>query len=137
MNKWGSISVIRTHLFKFLHRYLNEQPDLRDRLAGEICLTTISQARDLLNDMEARYSLLSDDELEAHRSSSPEASWYRRHRQPDRRVHQTEIRVLSALSPLTLKEKTVDERKRLMQERIKRLKEQKKERLEKGSRFLA
>ena len=127
MKKGGSFSVIRGHLFKFLHRYLTEQEDLRDRLAVQP-KGTISEAREILEELEGRYAKMSDVELAACRSSSSEASWYRRHRKPDRRVHQKEIRVSASLSTMVNDAQTVEERKQQIQERIKLLKAEKKER---------
>ena len=127
MKKGGSFSVIRGHLFKFIHRYLTEQEDLRDRLAVQP-KGTISEAREILEELEGRYAKMSDVELAACRSSSSEASWYRRHRKPDRRVHQKEIRVSASLSTMVNDAQTVEERKQQIQERIKLLKAEKKER---------
>ena len=75
-----------------------------------------------------KYDKWLDVELAACRSSSSEASWYRRHRKPDRRVHQKEIRLSASLSTMVNDAQTVEERKQQIQERIKLLKAEKKER---------
>lgn len=78
--KGGSFNVIRSHLFKFLHRYfLEENPDLRTSL-GDNRMNTIKQARDLVSDLRSRYELLSETELRSMKSWGGESSWYRRHR---------------------------------------------------------
>ena len=133
LKKGGSFNVIRGHLFKFLYRYLNEHTDLRDKLAGDKTLQTINQARELVDDLEARYSKISETELISCRSSLPESSWYRRHRKPDRRVHQKEIRVNGNVVVLGSEEETTDtltfeQRKQQIKERIKKMKENKKTR---------
>ena len=118
--KGGSFVVVRGHLFKFLHRYLQEQPDLRDRLTKEGDLTSIPQALALMEELYERYANVSEDEWETLGSSSPNASWYRRHRKPGRQVHQKEVKLRSSLAPGT--GLSVEERKQLIQERIQRLK---------------
>lgn len=80
--KGGSFNVIRSHLFKFLHRYLEENPDLRT-LLGDNRMNTIKQARDLVSDLRSRYELLSETELRLMTSWCGESSWYRRHRHPN------------------------------------------------------
>ena len=78
-SKGGSFNVVRSHLFKFLHRYLEEETDLRTRL-GDHGLTTVAEAREIVSELEERYAGLDDGELGTRRSSSGESSWYRRHR---------------------------------------------------------
>jgi tRNA-dihydrouridine synthase len=129
MNTEGSFKVIRGHLFKFLYRYLSEQTDLRDRL-GDCAMQTIAQAREFVDELEGRYSKMSDDELMECKSTSPEASWYRRHRKPDRRVHQKEIPADSSLSPLVSKEESIESiesRKQQIRDRLKIMNKKKKE----------
>ena len=127
LKKGGSFNVIRGHLFKFLYRYLNEHIDLRDRLAMERSLQTIDQAREIVDELEARYLNLSDEELLACQSTSPESSWYRRHRKPDRRVHQKEVRVNSSLLGSN-EELTIEQRKQQIKARIEKMKERKRSR---------
>ena len=78
--KGGSFNAIRAHLFKILHRYLEENPDLRS-LLGSHKLNTIKQSRDLVHDLMSRYETLSEETLRSMRSWSQDSSWYRRHRQ--------------------------------------------------------
>lgn len=77
--KGGSFNVIRSHLFKFLHRYLEENPDLRSFL-GKQEVNTIKQSRSLVLELRSRYSKLGEDQLRTKRSWDDNSSWYRRHR---------------------------------------------------------
>jgi tRNA-dihydrouridine synthase 1 len=131
----GSSSMMRGHLLKFLFRYIVEQPDLRDRFTADRS-RTITQSRDLVNELEERYSRMSEDEFEACKSASAESSWYRRHRKAGRRVHQKEIIGSSSLSSFVPEEISMEERKRQIQERIKQMKEQKKENQGDAARFV-
>jgi tRNA-dihydrouridine synthase len=127
MGDGGSFSIVRGHLFKFLHRYLNnDHTDLRDRFAASSeKMRTLHDARSLIRQLKQRYAGLSDDEWVALASSNPEASWYRRHRRPDRRVHHRLIpgggggggrnNKLSSLD--------IDARKREIKDRIAKMKE--------------
>jgi tRNA-dihydrouridine synthase len=127
-HKGGSFSAIRGHLHRFLHRYLQEQPDLRERMVGDRSVSNILQALALVEELYERYNVMSDEELESCESSGPLSSWYRRHRKPGRRVHQRESKAVSALSLYAdLKEQSVNDRKRLIRERIAGLKERKEE----------
>ena len=110
----GSFCIIRGHLFKFLHRYLQEQPDFRDKL---IDIETIVEAHTLIDELEERYIHKSEEELAACASSLETASWYRRHRKPDRSVHERDGNVVADLS--------LADRKKLIRERIAKLKSEK------------
>ncbi len=134
--KGGSCNVIRGHLFKFLHRYLQEHTDLRDQLAADRTIRTIPEARILINQLYERYTQLSDDELSTRFSSSKDASWYRRHRKPGRKVHQKEIRISSILQPLSIEDESIVERKRRIQERIQQLRQNNQERMESNTKRL-
>jgi tRNA-dihydrouridine synthase 4 len=128
--KKGSFAVIRSHLCKFLHRYLQEQPDLRLQLVSET--TTIRQAVALVDQLEAHYLGLSNKELlDSFESSSPSSSWYRRHRQPDRRVHQKEVKLVSSLSPFPPppKENDMEDRKKQILRRLAKMKQEKETKL--------
>ena len=75
----GSFNIVRGHLFKFLHRYVQEHGDLRDRLASQR-LTSVDGARELLSELRERYDCLQENAQWLGLSSSDsEASWYRRH----------------------------------------------------------
>eukprot|EP00797_Seminavis_robusta_P037535 Sro995_g229170.2 (439) ;mRNA; r:19155-20471 len=116
----GSLCICRGHLFKFLHRYLQEHPDLRDAL-GSPKLTTCVQLRDIVDTLQSRYD---DDTVWSVLSSQPNASWYRRHRDALERVHTrrggaTPIAVQALLS--------VPEKKALLRTRIAKLQQQNKE----------
>ena len=84
-NSGGSFNVVRGHLFKFLHRYLNhDHTDLRNDLAAPGKLRTLSDAHRLLDELESRYAGLSAERWDRLASTPEESSWYRRHRKPDR-----------------------------------------------------
>ena len=105
----GSFNVIRAHLFKFLHRYSEENPDLRSWLGNpELC--TIKQARDLLTELRSRYGKIDEEQLRLRNSWNNESSWYRRHR---RRNTQEQNEPLS-----------LEERKQLTKLRIKKMQEE-------------
>ena len=108
----GSFNVVRSHLFKFLHRYLEENEDLRRRL-GDGELTTIRQARDLVAQLRSRYEGMDEEELRSKPSWNVESSWYRRHRgQNNGKRNET-------ATPLS-----VEERKRRSKARIKKMRDE-------------
>mmetsp|Transcript_32419 Transcript_32419/g.76256 ORF Transcript_32419/g.76256 Transcript_32419/m.76256 type:complete len:553 (+) Transcript_32419:151-1809(+) len=128
LGKSGSFNIVRGHLFKFLHRYINsDHQDLRDKLAanGETCMRTLGEARGLIQELESRYDNLSEDEWKDLSSSSPTSSWYRRHRQPDRRVHERSIRGVSYASSNGNSSMSVEDRKREIKERLAKMKARK------------
>eukprot|EP00578_Thalassiosira_sp_NH16_P017077 CAMPEP_0181129226 /NCGR_PEP_ID=MMETSP1071-20121207/29209_1 /TAXON_ID=35127 /ORGANISM="Thalassiosira sp., Strain NH16" /LENGTH=475 /DNA_ID=CAMNT_0023215199 /DNA_START=322 /DNA_END=1749 /DNA_ORIENTATION=+ len=106
----GSFNVIRSHMFKFLHRYLEEHPDLRSWLGNQE-LNTIKQARDLVSDLRARYSNIDEDQLRLKSSSSTTASWYRRHRRKKPQLENEPVL-------------TLEGRKQLAKLRIKKMQEE-------------
>ena len=119
-NRGGSFNVVRAHLFKFLHRYINnDHQDLRDKLAadGEVTMRTLGEAQNLVDELESRYQNLSDEEWKELKSSSPLSSWYRRHRKPERSVHE---RHSGASTDNT--ELSVEDRKRAIRERLAKMK---------------
>merc|ERR1712154_38586 len=85
---------IRAHLFKILYRYLEEQTDLRTLLAHPKKMQTLQSARELVYELERRYQDVMDIEYQKGdqevdrnkkvlvdmKSSNPNSSWYRRHR---------------------------------------------------------
>lgn len=77
--KGGSFNVIRSHLFKFLHRYLEENPDLRS-LLGKHDVNTVKQSRDLVSELRSRYCNLDEEQMRMKKSWDSNSSWYRRHR---------------------------------------------------------
>ena len=124
--KGGSCIVAKGHILKFLHRFLQEHPDLRDRLADDPSLCTVAQAQSLVEQLYQRYADLSLEELSCVSSSSSESSWYRRHRKPGRRVHQKEVQIGSTMD--SSPEESIEERKRRTKERIQILRSQNMER---------
>lgn len=119
-SKGGCFNVIRSHMFKFLYRYLEENPDLRSSL-GNQNLHTIKEARDLVSEIRSRYEQFGEEELSLKRSSSEESSWYRRHRQQGRDVRSLQSHSQSSESPVSL---SVEERKKLAKSRIQKLREE-------------
>ena len=109
--KGGSFNVARSHLFKILHRYLEEQPDLRSWLGNqELC--KVQQAKELISTLRGRYSVLDEEQLKMKSSWNDNSSWYRRHRQQN---------ASSSEPPQSL---SVEEKKRLAKLRIQKLREQ-------------
>lgn len=104
----GSFSVVRGHLFKMLHRYLQQHSDIRDQLT---CSTNLRDAVVAVDELERRYSTI---DWNVCLSSQPNASWYRRHR--DARVHQRGLKPLSIM--------TLEEQKKEMKERIAKLRQE-------------
>jgi tRNA-dihydrouridine synthase len=124
-NKGGSFSVVRGHLFKFLHRYINtDHQDLRDKLAanGANTMRTLGDLRNLIEELESRYANLTEDQWNELTSTSPLSSWYRRHRKPDRSVHE---RYTSISTNTSNNNNNIDDRKREIKERIAKMKAQK------------
>jgi tRNA-dihydrouridine synthase len=119
----GSFHICRGHLFKFLHRYLQEQPDLRDKFSSPKW-TTLRDARNLVEELESNYRHLSDEELEACGSTLAKSSWYRRHWDSMGVVHTRQVG--GATAPVDTPETTmtVEEKKEELRQRIAKLKEQ-------------
>lgn len=123
----GSFNVVRGHLFKFLHRYWQEETDLRDGLARYDRILGLNDARDLVNQLYSRYQDLSDEALSERASSNPKASWYQRHWQANGVISTGSFpqrQRQATTSPTCL---TVQERKLLMQKRIAKLQKQRQE----------
>jgi tRNA-dihydrouridine synthase 1 len=123
----GSFNIIKGHLFKFLHRYLQEHPDARDRLSDHKHMTNIQQAHTLLDELYARYNGQSDEDMSSLSSSSllTSTSWYRRHWKAiaTRRVHQRPVLVSSDLGmgQEEVALPSVEDRKRMAKQRIAKL----------------
>jgi tRNA-dihydrouridine synthase len=116
----GSFNCIRAHFFKIVHRYLEEHPDLRELLGHPTKVTSIGGARQLLYQLEQRYSNITDwSELRS--SNVSKSSWYRRHREAavTSRMSTRGQRVESELAGLSIEEK-----KNVMRERLRKLREQ-------------
>lgn len=109
--KGGSFNVIRSHLFKILHRYLEEQHDLRSWL-GNQKMCNICSARELVSTLRSRYSTLDEEQLMTKSSWNDNSSWYRRHRQSNASAANN--------TPLL----SIEEKKRLAKLRIQTLREQ-------------
>jgi len=129
--KGGSLIVAKGHVIKFLFRYFQEHPSLRDRFADDPKLRTVSQAQSIVEELYDKYASLSEEELSTMASSSNGASWYRRHRKPGRRVHQKDVPIDSDL--FSIDEESIEERKRRTKERIQLLRVQNLERTTSGS----
>jgi tRNA-dihydrouridine synthase len=131
----GPFNIIKGHLFKFLHRYLQEHPDIRDRLHDHQTCTDTEQAQALLDELYARYDGLSDEDMHITTSSSDassdtlsdtlsDTSWYRRHRKAI--VHTRPVHISSDLmgnEEVVLP--SVEDRKQMAKLRIAKLQAQK------------
>jgi tRNA-dihydrouridine synthase len=132
----GSFNVVRSHLFKMLYRYLNDESniDLRDSLADAYTMHRLDQASAFIDSLCLRYEHFTDVEWEALPSSRyPDSSWYRRHRRASLAgifLHQKR----KETHPLSTSEEqesvlstddAIDERKRLIRLQIEKLKKQK------------
>lgn len=88
----ASHSIIKAHLFKFLHRYFQEYPDLRDSLASAYKTPQLVHTRQLVTQLWERYDTMSDEQLATAPSSQGENTWYRRHRtRSASRVHSPRV----------------------------------------------
>jgi hypothetical protein len=127
----GPFNIIKGHLFKFLHRYLQEHSDIRDRLQDHTTCTCVDQAQALLDELYSRYDGLSDEDMHtttANTSSSSlsDTSWYRRHRKAV--VHTRPVRISSDLMGHMEDDSaqpSVEDRKRTAKLRIAKLQAQK------------
>ena len=70
----GSFSVVRSHLFKILYRYLEEHTNLRHFLADCDTIYNIPLAIDLVYRLASRYNTISDNELASYKSSNLDSS---------------------------------------------------------------
>jgi tRNA-dihydrouridine synthase len=113
----GTFNVIRSHLFKFLHRYFEENADLRWSL-GDNAFNSIKEARELVSEIRSRYKNMNDEQLMLRSSSDVKSSWYRRHRNPNLSASKSSD---SDDIGLTLSN---EEKKQLAKDRIKKLREQ-------------
>jgi tRNA-dihydrouridine synthase len=130
----GSFNVARGHLFKFLHRYLQEHPDLRDQL-GSNQLRALWQVTDLIDRLYERYDGLTDDDLSRLGSGHAASSWYRRHWHANTslRVHQRHSATIPPIdSGCVTHEVSLEQRKTAMRKRIARLQEGKRRKLERA-----
>ena len=119
----GSYNVVRSHVFKMIYRFCEERPDIRTKLADN-SVVSIPATRKILTQLRASYEGLSDAEWQGCKSGKMGSSWYRRHREATTRVHRRGGLGSNAGS---LNEATsIEEKKRIMKERLRKLKEQKK-----------
>lgn len=95
----GSMTVVKGHVFKFLHRYWSQNVDLRDRLADH-SLQTLGQLEVVVDELYERA---------VQQGETNSVSWYRRHRKEQ--VEQDNSVVL-----------TLEERKAQIRERISQMK---------------
>ena len=125
----GSFNVVRGHLFKFLYRYLEKNPDLRSRLGSKTGdMRYICHARDLVHILQERHDSFSDEQMEGWytegKGEHVPSSWYRRHRNAIQLAH-TRNQDSKAHGFQHL---STEEKKKVMLERIRKLKAQKEER---------
>eukprot|EP00978_Attheya_sp_CCMP212_P000793 scaffold1654_cov45-Attheya_sp.AAC.1 len=119
----GSFNVIRGHLFKFLHRYLMEHPDLRDAM-GDQTTCTIAIAQTIVHQLYERYhtNVIQWDTLV---SSQPESTWYRRHRGVNTQFIHRRKTSHNELPGGTTEQLTMEERKERARQRIQKLRDTK------------
>ncbi len=119
----GCFNTIRAHLFKFLYRYLEEQPDLRSQMGNsynkENGILTIQQAFAWLDELEQRYTPTSWEHNSELSSSSVGSSWYRRHRSAMSKVH-----VRGGMDGKDTTSLSTEQKKVAMKIRIAKMKEQ-------------
>lgn len=123
----GSFNVARGHLFKFLHRYLHEHADLRDRLASNQ-VRTVRQATELIDILHHRYQGLTEDDLSRCKSSHMNSSWYRRHWDANERIrihqrHRNPSHAARSVVPSDIL--PLEQRKQAIRQRIEQLRERK------------
>jgi hypothetical protein len=82
----------------------------------------LGDLRNLIEELESRYANLTEDQWNELTSTSPLSSWYRRHRKPDRSVHE---RYTSISTNTSNNNNNIDDRKREIKERIAKMKAQK------------
>lgn len=124
----GSFSVIRSHLFKICHRYLSAGPQFREVLSSG---SAIPHARQFLVDLERHFTDVLSDSLHIKSFNGPESSWYRRHwnAAATARIslrHGDEYRVPQGSNDSA--SLSVEERKKLAQERLQKAKQERFER---------
>ena len=95
---------------------------MRNRLADPKSTATLADAAQLLDELENRYSTLSDIEMQTLQSSQPEASWYRRHRKSTVHRQRTEQQQQQQPQGQGQQPQSLEERKQIMKERIAKLK---------------
>jgi len=118
----GSFNVVRSHVFKILYRYLEEHHDLRNKLADGATLC-IPDVREILVELRGRYGQFTGSEWTECKSSKVGSSWYRRHRDAAQRVHRRGGEGANSVGSLD-GTASVEDKKRIMKERIRKLKEQ-------------
>lgn len=118
----GSFNCIRSHLFKFIYRYLDEQPDIRTKLGHSNKTISIVDARQLINDLEERYTSI-PNWIELKSSNVKKSSWYRRHR--DAKLN-SKMRTRGQKQESELSGLSIADKKAALKKRIEKLKEQNK-----------
>lgn len=111
----GSFSIVKGHLFKILHRYLQQHVDIRNQL---MCATRLVDGVAILDELQSCYQNQGD--FGDCPSSQQDASWYRRHWAANNRVHQRK-RHAQMLHPV---QETVEQRKEEMKQRIAKLRKE-------------
>jgi tRNA-dihydrouridine synthase len=117
----GSFNCIRGHVFKFLYRYMEEHPDIRELLGHNTKVTSIQHTRELLYELEKRYGNVKNwDTLRS--SDAIISSWYRRHRNA---IAGSKMRIRGAQTAESeLVGLSMEDKKIAMKERLKKLKEE-------------
>ena len=118
----GSFNCIRAHLFKLLYRYMEENPDIRERLGHDTKVKSIQNTRELLHELEKRYASDKVTDWNTLRSSNAiKSSWYRRHRDA---IVGSKMRIRGQKVESELAGLNIEDKKKAMRERLKKMKEQ-------------
>jgi tRNA-dihydrouridine synthase len=112
---FGSFQIVKGHLFKMLHRYLQQHADIREQLT---CSTRLRDALVAVDELERRFHSCAKNDWQNCPSSQPSASWYRRHWEARALVHQRGREALSTSN------KTIQEQKKEIKERIAKLQQE-------------
>uniref|UniRef100_A0A7S1VKR7 DUS-like FMN-binding domain-containing protein n=1 Tax=Grammatophora oceanica TaxID=210454 RepID=A0A7S1VKR7_9STRA len=120
----SSFSVIKSHLFKMLHRYIQQHHDLRITLAKHGKTHQLVHAYEIVDQLEERYE--SDQALLQCSSCDANSSYYRRHwGSADLRHSRTKQKIRRLEQPeQDSQQMSLSERKQAMQKRIELLREQ-------------
>jgi tRNA-dihydrouridine synthase len=120
----GTTNVVRGHMFKLLHRYLQDVPAMRNKLSDQDQSKTLQDLVDLLDELERRYSDPEHGTELLTACTKRVSTWYKRHRDSGgaANMHRRTAGIKQEVVVIS-----VEERKRQMQERIQKLRAQKEE----------
>ncbi|KAL7570057.1 hypothetical protein ACA910_017093 [Epithemia clementina (nom. ined.)] len=123
----GSFQVVCGHLFRFLHRYWQENKDLQHRLANLMETNRLVHAYDFVDELYHRYSSrdgFGDEMLLQVQSLRRNASWYRRHWDRHSRRDASKLKIEAITPPKLCQTLSLADKKDVMKERIAMLRAQ-------------